>query len=203
MATGTGHHRQLVNMGKPIPVGAHHHMPDRLVVQIGHENVTVLATAIAGKFIRVDAVAFAVWRDQIQRPVLDLFMTIGTGIGAHFKAEIVAPHIRGKTFVSQTYRDLRVFGVHNQVHEKSFFPVVNAGNGLLHSPSQTSQRLQGLPLRIEKLSPERRTTRRFGNSFKPCGMLSQVAFTCTNNPARLAVGRQAANFAGLIARTFA
>ena len=31
-------------------------------------------------------------------------------------------------------------------------------------------------------------------------MLGQVAFTCTNNPARLTVRRQAANFAGLIAR---
>ena len=122
-------------MGETVPVGADDHMPDGLVIQVGHENVAVLATAVAGELIRVDAVAFAVGGNQVQRPVLDLFIAVGTGIGAHFKAEIVAPYIRRETLVGQAYRDVRVLGVHNQMHEKSFFPVVDADTGLQCNPS--------------------------------------------------------------------
>lgn len=83
-------------------------------------KIALWRPAVAGEFVRVNPVAFAVRRDCIQWPVLDLFMLVDTGIGTDVKTEIIAPHVGSKSLHRPNAQSLRVLWIHNQVHEKSF-----------------------------------------------------------------------------------
>lgn len=111
MTARAGSNGQFIDMGKAIPVCTDDYMPHRLIIQISHENRAVRRPDETGKFIRVYAVTLAIGRDHIQRPVLDLLVTVSTGIRVYFKTKIIAPYIRRKPFIRQSNRNHGVIGV--------------------------------------------------------------------------------------------
>ena len=109
-------HRQLVDMGKTVPVGADHNVPDRAIVEVGHEDCAVGRIAEAGELFGVDAIALAVRQDALHGPLIDPLADLRLTVGADLKAEIIAPHVGIKAFVGDPYTEPRILRVHYSLH---------------------------------------------------------------------------------------
>ncbi|MNC45954.1 hypothetical protein D3C75_949470 [compost metagenome] len=116
MPPGRCVHRQLVDMGKAVPVGADHQVPHGLVIQISHENRAVGGIAKAAEFLGIDAVALAIRRDRGDRPLCHRRSYLCRTVGRDFKTEITAPDIGGKTLVGNPYRQPWIIRIYNRLH---------------------------------------------------------------------------------------
>ncbi|MNP38058.1 hypothetical protein D3C76_1315450 [compost metagenome] len=109
-------HRQLVDMGKAVPVGTDYQVPHRLVIQIRHENRTVGGIAKAAELFGIDAVALAIGRDRSDRPLCHWLAYFRRSVGRDLETEITAPDVGGKTLVGNPYRQPWEIRIYNRLH---------------------------------------------------------------------------------------
>ncbi|MOA52119.1 hypothetical protein D3C78_1753570 [compost metagenome] len=77
-------------------------MPHRLFLQKGHEHGTVSRIAVAAKFFRIDAIAFAIGVDRLDNPVFHPFAQLGNGIACDTETEFAAQDVFGEAVVGDT-----------------------------------------------------------------------------------------------------
>src|SRR3546814_11920543 len=97
-------HGEFINVGKTVPVSAHHQMPYRLVVEISHEYLAVRSVSEAAEFFWIDAIAFAIRGNWRHWPLAHRSTNLSGPIGADFETEIAAPYVGRKAVIDDTPR---------------------------------------------------------------------------------------------------
>ncbi|MNL16660.1 hypothetical protein D3C87_1377120 [compost metagenome] len=116
MTPRRGVHRQFVDMGKAVPIGADHQVTHRLVVEKRHENCAVRCVAKTAELFGINAVAFAIGRDRRDPPLLHRQPYFRRSVSRDFKTEVAAPDVGGKTFVGNTHRQPWMIWIHDRLH---------------------------------------------------------------------------------------